>query len=70
MFGDGARNDQHGFDRAEFIELFEFLIDNIYISLGDHVLNQVIGFPIGIICAPKSISVLPRIPFLNYFTTR
>ena len=45
LFGKGVRNGQCDFDRVEFNELFEFLIDNIYIRFGDCVLNfkQIVG---------------------------
>ena len=35
-----------------FIELFEFLINNIYIRFDDYVFKRIIGIPIGTKCAP------------------
>ena len=52
FFGDSAKNGQHAFDYDEFIKLFEYLIDNIYIRFGDSVFRQVIGIPMGTNCAP------------------
>ena len=40
FFGDGMKDGQHGFEYDEFMELFEFLIDNIYIRFGDNVFKQ------------------------------
>ena len=52
FFSKDMRNSQYGFDRLEFMELFEFLIDNIYIRFGDYVFKQVVDIPMGTICAP------------------
>ena len=48
FFGDNMKDDQHGFDYEEFMELFQFLIDNIYIN----VFKQIVGIPMGTDCAP------------------
>ena len=36
----------------QVIELFNFLIDNIYIHVGSVFFQQAIGIPMGIDCAP------------------
>ena len=36
----------------QVIELFNYLIDNIYIQVGSVVFKQAIGIPIGTDCAP------------------
>ena len=40
------------FDRVGFIELFEFLIDNIYIRFDNYFFKRIIGIPIGTKCDP------------------
>ena len=50
-FGE-ARENQLSFDYSTFVELFEFLIDNIYIQFGDRIFRQIIGIPMGTNCAP------------------
>ena len=52
FFGCDVKQGQHAFDYEEFILLFEYLIDNIYIRFGDNVFRQVIGIPMGTNCAP------------------
>ena len=47
-----VKDGQHAFDYDEFIELLEFLIDNIYIYFGNSVFRQTIGIPMGTNCAP------------------
>ena len=42
-----VRNVQYIFDRTEFLQLYEFLIDNIYTGFDDYVFKQIIGIPIG-----------------------
>ncbi len=47
--------DQKGYIKFyldSFIDIFEFLIDNIYIVFGESVYRQVIGIPMGTNCAP------------------
>ena len=39
-------------DCEEFIELIDWLIDNIYITFGDKCFRQIIGIPMGTDCAP------------------
>ena len=36
----------------EFCDLFEFLINNIYVKLGDEIFRQILGIPMGTNCAP------------------
>ena len=42
----------HNFSLCQFIELLNFLIDNIYISFGTQLFRQTIGIPMGTNCAP------------------
>ena len=37
FFGDDMKDNRHGFDYEFFMELYEFLIDNIYIHYGNYV---------------------------------
>ena len=39
-------------DVPEFQEIFNFLIDNIFIDISSVVFQQVIGIPMGTVCAP------------------
>ena len=41
------KDSQHGFNYDKFMELFEFLIDNIYIRIGDNVFKQMVDIPMG-----------------------
>ena len=43
---------EYQLDVHEFIEVFNFLIDNIFIEVGSVVFQQVIGIPMGTDCAP------------------
>ena len=52
FFNDVVKDGQYAFDFDEFITLFEYLIDNIYIRFGNNVFRQVIGIPMGTNCAP------------------
>ena len=52
FFSEVVNDGQHAFEYDEFIELFEYLIDNIYIRFGNYVFRQVIGIPMGTNCAP------------------
>ena len=52
LFGENIKDCQHGFDYDEFMALFEFLIDNIYIRFCDNVFKQMVGIPMGTNCAP------------------
>ena len=36
----------------QLITYVEYLVDNIFISIGNHVFKQVIGIPMGTHCAP------------------
>ena len=36
----------------QLIEMFNFLIDNVYIQIGSAVYQQTIGIPMGTDCAP------------------
>ena len=39
---DNRKDGQHGLTFEEFMELFEFLIDNIYIRFGDNIFKQIV----------------------------
>ena len=51
-FGNDVKDGQYAFEYDEFIELLEFLIDNIYVKFGESVFRQTIGIPMGTNCAP------------------
>ena len=51
-FGNDVKDGQHAFEYDEFVELLEFLIDNIYVYFGNSVFRQTIGIPMGTNCAP------------------
>ena len=38
--------------KEQVLDLFDFLIDNIYLQIGSVVFKQVIGIPMGTDCAP------------------
>ena len=42
----------HSLTAGQFIDLFNFLIDNIFIQVGSIVFQQAIGIPMGTDCAP------------------
>jgi len=52
FFCHDVKDGQQAFDYDEFIELFYYLIDNIYIRFGDNVFRQIVGIPMGTNCAP------------------
>ena len=41
------------YDKTLICQMIDFLIDNIYITTGDHLFRQCIGIPIGTNCAPR-----------------
>ena len=43
---------EYQLDVHEFIEVFNFVIDNIFIEVGSIVFQQVIGIPMGTDCTP------------------
>ncbi len=51
-FSDEDRTNYSSFSKKEFCKLFEFLMSNIYIKLGDEIFRQIIGIPMGTNCAP------------------
>ena len=70
------KDGQHGFDYDEFLELCEFLIDNIYFRYGDNVFKQIVGIPTGTNCAPllahlylfhHELNCLHRLASSNYY---
>ena len=40
-------------DKSKLIEWTEYLIDNIYVKIGNKVHRQTIGIPMGTDCAPQ-----------------
>ena len=42
----------HNFTVNQLVEMFNFLIDNVYIQVGSAVYQQTIGIPMGTDCAP------------------
>ena len=42
----------HSITSDQLITYVEYLVDNIFISIGNHVFKQVIGIPMGTDCAP------------------
>ena len=40
------------YDEAFIGQMIDFLIDNIYIKIGNHLFRQCIGIPMGTNCAP------------------
>jgi hypothetical protein len=41
-----------------FINMLEFLIDNIFVFFGGRVFQQTVGIPMGTICAPLFADLL------------
>ena len=39
-----GKNGWYGFDYEEFIELFEFPLNSMYIRFGDYILNELLVF--------------------------
>ena len=46
------RSNAHKISQEQLIKHVNYLIDNIYIQVGDHVFKQVVGIPMGTDCAP------------------
>jgi hypothetical protein len=46
------RKNTHRVDKDTLITYINYLIDNIYITVGTHVFRQIIGIPMGTDCAP------------------
>ena len=42
----------HSITSDQLITYVEYLVDKIFISIGNHVFKQVIGIPMGTDCAP------------------
>ena len=40
-------------DRSKLLEWMEYLINNVYIKVGNRVYRQTIGIPMGTDCAPQ-----------------
>jgi hypothetical protein len=54
------------------ISMLEFLIDNIFVSFGGTLFQQVVGIPIGTNCAPLPRSTRPMMSlciFIAYINT-
>ena len=39
-------------DRLEFVAMIEYLVDNIFIQVGNKVFRQCVGIPMGTDCVP------------------
>ena len=40
------------FSETDIIKMFDFLIDNIFVTFGGRVFQQTVGIPMGTNCAP------------------
>ena len=40
-------------DKSKLLEWMEYLIDNIYIKVGNRVYRQIVGIPMGTDCVPQ-----------------
>ena len=40
-------------DKSKLINWMEYLIDNVYIKVGNKVYHQTVGIPMGTDCAPQ-----------------
>ena len=51
-FCDDVKDGQLAIEYDQFVELLNFLIDNIYVNFGDSIFRQTVGIPMGTNCAP------------------
>ena len=56
-------------DRSKLVELTDFLIDNVYIRVGNKVFRQTIGIPMGTDCAPQLANLFLFYYEYNYMKT-
>jgi hypothetical protein len=47
----GIQSSKHFPFLYKFINMLEFLIDNIFVDIGEHIVQQIIGIPLGTNCA-------------------
>ena len=52
-------------DRLELVAMMEYLVDTIFIQVGNNVFRQCVGIPMGMDCAPLLANV-----YLFYFEYR
>ena len=45
------------YDETLICQMIDFLIDNIYIKIGNHLFRQSIGMPMGTNCAPLLVNL-------------
>jgi hypothetical protein len=45
------------YSEVEIKTMLEFLIDNVFVVVGDQVFQQSVGTPMGMICAPSLIEM-------------
>ena len=51
-WSNNANTERHCLTNQQVLDLFNFLIDNIYVQIGLAVFKEVIGIPMGTDCAP------------------
>ena len=51
---------------SKLVEYITFLVDNIFITAGDHVFKQTVGIPMGTDCAPLLANLFPFFYKYNY----
>ena len=61
-WSDAASTRDHNITEDRLVEQIKFLVDNIYIQVGDRIFRQTIGIPMGTDCAPLLAN-------LSFFTT-
>ena len=47
------KKDKWSFNKNDIVELFTYLMNNIYVKIRGNIYEQVIGIPMGCDCAPK-----------------
>ena len=61
-WSDAASTRDHNITEDRLVEQIKFLVDNIYIQVGNRIFRQTIGIPMGTDCAPLLAN-------LSFFTT-
>ena len=56
------KSGKYSFSEANIRDMFEFLIENIFVTFGNRVYRQVIGVPMGCDCAPQVADL-----YLHYY---
>ena len=52
---------------ARFEKWINYLLDNLYIQVGDELLRQVVGIPMGVSCAPYLANLMLFMYELEFF---